>query len=180
MSILAALVTQHFATAPDSSHIRLGHCTALEFTHSLCKTGLKSSVSHLYAGPQLLTTTRGNQSDVGLQPRLQTNVVSVLPSVTTSGCWGTWGRTRGEESGGGLGGRTQEEEWKSSPEKSRKHDLVAAAERGTSLNPSLGLTSGPGGAALSPAGIKVEQPKRSHYLILALVQEARHYIMQPG
>lgn len=42
VSILAALVTQHFATAPDSSHIRLGHCTALEFTHSLCKTGLKS------------------------------------------------------------------------------------------------------------------------------------------
>lgn len=103
--------------------------------------------------------------------------MSVLPSVTTSGCWGTWGRTRGEESGGGVGWRTQGEEWKSSPEKSRKHDLVAAAE---SLNPCLGLTSGPGGAALSPAGIKVEQPKRSHYLILALVQEARHYIMQPG
>lgn len=84
------------------------------------------------------------------------------------------------DSGGGVRWRSRGEEWKSSPEKSRKHDLVAAAERGTSLNPCLGLTSGPGGAALSPAGIKVEQPKRSHYLILALVQEARHYIMQPG
>lgn len=80
-----------------------------------------------------------------------------------------------------LEGKTRgSEEFKSSQEKSRRHDFDAAAEGKTCLNPCLGLTSGPGEAALSQAGIKVEQPKHSHYLILALVQKSRHYIMQPG